>query len=168
MIEKIKELVKGKCIEDIVICGFVDIENGVAEFCNQLYCVFIEVDGRYIKLEAVDQNPRLQVSITDKLDYSDELDEDMFRAYYHANELILCSNSEYGNDIKRISFYIYNEITCECDAIEFEVGNGQVIFFDPSYYYGFNIGGEFQKKVWQNEYADSIAANECNNIVLNF
>lgn len=157
MIKRINELVKGKYIEDIVICGFVDIENGVAEFCNQLYCVFIEVDGRYIKLEADGQNPRLKVSITDKLDYSDELDEDVFRAYYHANELILCTNSECGNYIKRISFYNYNELTCECDAIEFEVSNGQVIFFDPSYYYGINIGGECQKKIWMDEYVDKIA-----------
>lgn len=39
-----------------------------------------------------------------------------------------------------------------CDAVERKLVNGQVIFLDPSYYFGINIGGEGAKTVVENKF----------------
>ena len=55
-----------------------------------------------------------------------------------------------GNDIDNIIFYnLEGQEEIICDAVEMKLVNGQVIFLDPSYYFGINIGGKEQKQLWK-------------------
>lgn len=55
-----------------------------------------------------------------------------------------------GNDIDNITFYnLETQEELVCGAVELRLVNGQVIFLDPSYYFGINIGGREQKQIWE-------------------
>ena len=82
--------------------------------------------------------------------YNFEIDEDMMRAKSSVSEIILSDTMANGNDIDNIIFYnLEDQEELLCDAIEIKLVNGQVIFLDPSYYFGINIGGKEQKQMWK-------------------
>ena len=74
----------------------------------------------------------------------------MIKAKSSVDELILNDTMANGNDIDNIIFYnLEGREELICDAVEIKLVNGQVIFLDPSYYFGINIGGKKQKQMWK-------------------
>lgn len=66
---------------------------------------------------------------------------------------VICIEMANGNDIDNIIFYnLEGQEKMICDAVERKLVNGQVIFLDPSYYFGINIGGEGAKTVVENKF----------------
>lgn len=150
MIEKLIKLVKDKEIEDIFLTGFVDIENGIAQFYHDLRFVYFEIGGRYIEFESIRQFSKLKIGIADTLPFQFEIDEDMIKAKSSVSEIILNDTMAIGNKIDRMVFYnLEEQKKLVCDAIEIELANSQVIFLDPSYYFGINIGGKEQRQMWE-------------------
>ena len=106
--------------------------------------------SKYIKFESINQFSKLQLKIVDFIEYDFEIDEDMIRAKSSVGEIILNDTMANGNDIDTIIFYnleVQEELIC--DAVEIKLVNGQVIFLDPSYYFGINIGEKEQKQIWK-------------------
>lgn len=150
MIESLKKITKGHNIEDIYLTGFVDVEDGIAQFCHDLRFVYFEINSKYIKFESINQFSKLQLKIVDFIEYDFEIDEDMIRAKSSVGEIILNDTMANGNDIDTIIFYnleVQEELIC--DAVEIKLVNEQVIFLDPSYYFGINIGEKEQKQIWK-------------------
>lgn len=150
MIESLKKITKGHNIEDIYLTGFVDVEDGIAQFCHDLRFVYFEINSKYIKFESINQFSKLQLKIVGFIEYDFEIDEDMIRAKSSVGEIILNDTMANGNDIDTIIFYnleVQEELIC--DAVEIKLVNGQVIFLDPSYYFGINIGEKEQKQIWK-------------------
>ncbi len=148
--ESLRRIIKGKKIEDIYLTGFVDIENGIAQFFYDLRYMYFEINSKYIEFESINQFSKLRIKVVDSVQYSYEMDEDMMRAKTSISEIILNDTMANGNDINNIIFY--NMVKGDeliCDAVEIELVNGQVIFLDPSYYFGINIGGIEQKQIWE-------------------
>lgn len=150
MIEYLKKIIKNHNVENIYLTGFVDIEDGVAQFYHDLRFVYFEINSKYIKFESINQFSKLQLKITDSIEYNFEIDEDMIKAKSSVDELILNDTMANGNDIDNIIFYnLEGREELICDAVEIKLVNGQVIFLDPSYYFGINIGGKKQKQMWK-------------------
>lgn len=150
MIEYLKEIVKNNNIEDIYLTGFVDIEDGIAQFYHDLRFVYFEINSKYIEFESINQLSKLRLKIVDSVKYNFEVDEDMMSAKSSVSEIILRDTMANGNDIDNIIFYnLDKQEDLICDAVEIKLVNGQVIFLDPSYYFGINMGGNEQKQMWK-------------------
>lgn len=150
MIEDLKRTLKDNNIEDIYLTGFVDIEDGIAQFYHDLRFIYFELNSRYIEFESVNQYSKLRIKIVDSVSYNYEIDEDMIRGKSSVSEVILSDTMAKGNSIDNIIFYnLEEQEELICDAIEINLVNGQVIFLDPSYYFGINIGGKEQKQKWK-------------------
>lgn len=150
MIEYLKKITKDHNIEDIYLTGFVDVEDGIAQFYHDLRFVYFEINSKYIEFESINQFSKLKLKIVDSIEHNFEIDEDMIRAKSSVSEIILSDTMAKGNDIDNILFYnLEEQDELICDAIEIELVNGQVIFLDPSYYFGINIGGKEQKQLWK-------------------
>ena len=140
MIEYLKRIVKNNNIEDIYLTGFIDIEDGGAQFYHDLRFVYFEINTKYIEFESINQFSKLKLKVVDSVKYNFEIDEDMMRAKSSVSEIILSDTMANGNDIDNIIFYnLEDQEELLCDAIEIKLVNGQVIFLDPSYYFGINI-----------------------------
>ena len=164
--EYLKRMVKDNNIEDIYLTGFVDIEDGIAQFYQDLRFIYFEINSKYIEFESINQFSKLKLKIVDSIQHNYEIDEDMMRAKSSIGEIILNDTMANGNDIDNIIFYNLEEKDeLICDAVEIELVNGQVIFLDPSYYFGINIGGEEQKQIWKINFKENVTISEtCINI----
>lgn len=164
--EDLKRMIKDKSIEDIYLTGFIDIEKGMAQFYHDLRFIYFEIDSKYLEFESINQFSKLKIKIVDSVQHNYEIDEDMMKAKTSISELILNDTMSNGNDIGRIIFYnLEEEDELICDAVEMKLVNGQVIFLDPSYYFGINIGGEEQKQIWKSNLKEYVNISEmCINI----
>lgn len=151
MIENLKKIIKDKNLEDIFMIGFIDIEEGIAQFYHDLKYLYFEINFKYIEFESTNQFSKLKIRVVDAIEYNFEIDEDMMRAKASISEIILSDTMANGNVIDNIVFYNLEEKKEEmiCDALEIKLVNGQIIFLDPSYYFGINIGGKEQKDIWK-------------------
>ena len=160
-IEYLKEIVKNKNIDDIYLTGFVDIEDGTAQFYPDLRFIYFEINSKYIEFESVNQFSKLKIEIVDSVKYNFEMDEDMMKAKSSVSEIILNDTMANGNNIDSMVFYnLDKQEDLICDAIEIRLGNGQIIFLDPSFYFGINIGGAEQKQIWRNNLQGNVKINE--------
>lgn len=146
------EFLKNNEITDIILVGFADVEKGIYEFYPNLKYLYIEMGTKYVALESVNQYSLLKFCIKDDLCFEYEIDEDMLKAKSSIAELVLDDTMAVGNNIKEIVFYDLNTDELTCAAMELVLGNGQIIFIDPSFYFGINVGGERQKRMWEENY----------------
>lgn len=151
MINKLKKLVKNNDIEDIYLTGFVDIEDGIAQFYPDLRFIYFEINSKFIEFESINQYSKLRIKLEKLVNHKFEIDEDMMKGKSSVSEIILNQDGAIGNCIDIIKFYNLEEKEEEliCDAIEMKLKNEQVIFLDPSFYFGINIGGCEKKKIWK-------------------
>ena len=151
MINKLKKLVKNNDIEDIYLTGFVDIEDGIAQFYPDLRFIYFEINSKFIEFESINQYSKLRIKLEELVNHKFEIDEDMMKGKSSVSEIILNQDGAIGNFIDIIKFYNLEEKEEEliCDAIEMKLKNEQVIFLDPSFYFGINIGGCEKKEIWK-------------------
>lgn len=136
--------------------GFVDIEDGIAQFYHDLRFIYFEINSKYIEFESINQFSKLKIKVVDSVEHNFEIDEDMLKAKSSVSEIILNDTMANGNDIDNIIFYNLEADELICDAIEIELVNGQVIFLDPSYLFGINIGGKEQKQIWKSNLKENV------------
>ena len=161
MIEYLKRILKDSNIEDIYLTGGVDIENGIAEFYHDLRCIYFEINSKYIEFESIDQFSKLRVKVVDSVTNDYEMDEDMTKAKTSISQIILNDTMSEGNYIVNIVFYnLEEQEELICGALEMELANGQVIFLDPSFYFGINVGGKKQKQMWRDNLEDNTKVTE--------
>lgn len=163
MLEELVDIFKSGSIQDIYLLGFVDIEDGVADFCPDMRYYYFEVGEKYIELESINQYSKLSVRIVDSIRYQFEIDEDMLPCKMSVSQIILTDSMSAKNTVK--SFVINgmesndnNQIVC--NSLQLNLDNGQELFIDPSFYYGINIGGAEQRKFWNENLADGTKIDE--------
>ena len=151
--ENLKKLAQNHNIDEIYLTGFMDIEDGEAEFYPDFRCIYFEINSGYIEFESVCNFSKLRLRIVDFVQYKFEVDEDMMPAKSKVGDMILRDSMANGNDINEIIFYNLDESDeLICDAAEIRLVNGQVLFLDPSYYWGINLGGADgleQREIWK-------------------
>lgn len=162
MIEYLIKIAKNNDIEDIYLTGIVDNEDGVANFYHDLRFIYFEINSLFIEFESINQFSKLRIKIVDSVGHNFEIDEDMMKGKSSVSEIILRDTMAKGNDIDYVIFYNLEEYEEElrCDAMEIQLVNEQVIFLDPSYFFGINIGGDEQKQMWKFNLDDNARVNE--------
>lgn len=162
MIDNFKKLVENNDIEDIYLTGFVDIEDGIAEFYPDLRFIYFEINSKFIEFESINQYSKLRIKVVSSVNHNFEIDKDMMKGKASVSEIILTQDGAIGNCIDNIKFYNLEKKEEEliCDAVEITLQNKQVIFMDPSFYFGINIGGYEQKKIWKLNLYNNLKINE--------
>lgn len=121
----------------------------------------MEVDSKYIKFESVDHFSKISIQIVDHVESNFEIDSDMIPAKTSVSNLILNDSMSEGNEIGCITFYnLEPQENWISDAVKLEFINGQIIFLDPSYYFGINIGGKEQEQIWKDNLEESVCIKE--------
>ncbi|MGG4451215.1 hypothetical protein [Brevibacillus porteri] len=163
MLEELVDIFKSGSIQDIYLLGFVDIEDGVADFCPDMRYYYFEVGEKYIEFESINQYSKLSVRIVDSIRYQFEIDEDMLPCKISVSQIILTDSMSAKNTVK--SFVINgmesndnNQIVC--NSLQLNLDNGQELFIDPSFYYGINIGGAEQREFWIENLPDGTKPDE--------
>lgn len=153
---------KNNDIEDIYLTGFVDIEDGIAQFYPDLRFVYFQINSKFIEFESINQYSKLRIRLENSVKHKFEIDEDMMKGKSSASQIILNQDGVIGNCIDTINFYNLEEEEEEliCDAIEMKLKNKQVIFLDPSFYFGINIGGCEKKEIWKLNLYNNTKINE--------
>ncbi|MGZ7442374.1 hypothetical protein [Paenibacillus sp. TH7-28] len=163
MLEKLINVFKGNSIQDIYLLGFVDIEDGRADFCPDMRYYYFEVGEKYIEFESIDQYSKLSVKIVDSIRYQFEIDEDMFPCKTSVSQIILTDSMSVKNTVKSIvinGLDLKDKEQIICDSLQLNLNNGQELFFDPSFYFGINIGGAEQRKFWIENLAENTKPDE--------
>ncbi|ASA20282.1 hypothetical protein [Paenibacillus donghaensis] len=163
MLEELVDLFKSDSIQDIYLLGFVDIEDGVGDFCPDMRYYYFEVGEQYIEFESINQYSRLSVKIVDSIRYQFEIDEDMLPCKTSVSQIILIDSMSAKNTVKSIvinGIDFKNKEQIICHNLQLNLENGQELFIDPSFYYGLNIGGAEQRKFWIENLADGIKPDE--------
>lgn len=153
LLSKIKNIVNKCTIDGIYVKGFIDIENNIGEFYSDMNYLYFEVGKNLlIEFKVIKQYSKLKVSLVNEITYEYEIDEGMIYAKTSLGKIIL-ADTLMINDIDIIKFYNIESADIEfiiCDAVEFQLGTGQIIFIDPLFYDGIGIGEISQKEVWVN------------------
>ncbi len=158
MLEKLTVLFKNEAIQDIYILGFVDIEEGKADFSPDMRCFYFEFGDQYIE-----QYSKLSVRIVDSVQYKFDIDEDMFPCTTSVNQLILMDSMSAKNNV---SSFVIHGLECNaadhivCHSLQLNLENGQELFIDPSFYYGINIRGVEQRRFWEENLIHPITIEE--------
>lgn len=151
MVEQLKDFIKDKELIDIILVGFVDINDGETQFYPDLRFMYFEFPSGLIEFESVEQYSKLKLRIQKSIRYNFEIDEDMVKGKSSIGDIVLEDSMDSRNIIKDLVFYNL-EYKCSeliCDALEIILINEQTIFLDPSYFFGINIGGIRQKERWE-------------------
>lgn len=158
MKDKLRKLVSTNPLEDIYLSGFVDIEDGTAEFYPDMRYLYFLLGDEFIEFQSFEQSSKMKIMLTDSVMHKFEIDEDMMPAKASVNETILVDTLA-DNRIKEL--FLYNSTTiCEneiiCDAVQVNLVSGQQIFLDPTFYYGIGVGGIAQKEWWKNNLSNEL------------
>jgi len=88
MINKLKRLILENCLDDIYLTGFVDIEDGIAEFYSEKRFLYFKFGDQFIEFESIDQFSRLRISIVNSVRHEFEIDEDMLPGKTRISEVV--------------------------------------------------------------------------------
>lgn len=163
MLENLVDIFKSDSIQDIYLLGFVDIEDGVADFRPDMRYYYFEVGDQYIEFQSINQYSRLSVKVVDSIRYQFEIDEDMLPCKTSVSQIILLDSMSAKNTVKSIvinGIELKNKEQIICHNLQLNLDNGQELFIDPSFYFGINIGGAEQRKFWIENLKDGVKPDE--------
>lgn len=163
MLEELTNIFKSGSIQDIYLLGFVDIEDGEADFCPDMRYYYFEIGEKYIAFESINQYSKLSIRLVDSIQFQFEIDKDMLPCKMSVNGIVLTDSMSAKNTVKSFIIngmeYIDNQLIV-CNSFQLNLYNGQELFIDPSFYYGINIGGGEQRKFWIENLADGTEPDE--------
>lgn len=143
-------IIKNNQLTDFFQVGLILSNENEIELITNNYIFFLEFNERYIKIEY--REGRVCVSNTDNIVYENIPDIEGLPSYKNSIIKFIVTDDDVCNQVERI--VTFNEQDCLegilCDSLLLEMNNNQIIFFDPSYHWGINIGGYLQLKNWYN------------------
>lgn len=152
MLQNMIRMIKGKNIEDINLSGFINLEeNEVYEFTPMLTFVYVKFGEEYLEFASIEQYSRLRITIVPSIRYDFELVEDFYPAVSSISDVVLINPTSLTNMVSSIKIFNMEEKENEiiCDSLLITLNNEQVLFFDPTFLSGINIGGMEQYEFWR-------------------
>ena len=143
---------RGLCdgrLEDFLLQGFTDEEKGGLRFYPMLGALFLKVDGRLIRMQSTEQYSVVELSEVEAVAPTFEVDPGTRFCISSADQLLLLDPMA-DNRIECVEVYgrrNAGEVE-QMDAIGLRLYSGQYLFFDPSFLFGMNVGGERQRECW--------------------
>lgn len=142
MIEVVKRLLH-QSMDDIILCGIVDLKEKPADFVPLMDRVYLIADGSLFELQRDDI--RLTVRNAASVHMRNDLEDGHLPCSSSIGKYVF-TDPWADNYIVRV--VIYGSEGDSCEAIEIVLRSGQTLFFDPSFIDGINFGGIDQKAVW--------------------
>ncbi len=133
-------------LDDILVGGFVDTSEEPVRFWPLFRYIFIRSETNLVGLTSVQGAARARIELLNSMSFAATLDDDMRPAFSSLGELIL-RDADGSNLITGIQVWDGSE--ADCSAVRLDLENGQSIFFDPSYHFGFRVGGAEQEAIWR-------------------
>lgn len=141
-------------LEDIISVGFCDeTENGF-EYIMNMDILYLSFEHFLVKMEAIKNYSRLALSCEKKIKQDYIIDEDMKYAFSKLHNVIFKQGEMVDVFIEKMFFFNLshqNTNVVTCDALKVYLSSGQVLFFDPAYYFGINIGDETSVSIWEEQ-----------------
>lgn len=157
MLDGFELLLKNNEIEDVYLIGALDVENNRGEFIPLSSQIYLSCGSRYIKLTQVHSGEHIQISLCDDFDY-EGIFEDTIPSSIRVSHLVFTDSFQLHRVKKIIFFNLTTEASfLQCNALQIEFTDGQVLFFDPLHYDGLTVGGMTQREYWENEYNEILA-----------
>ncbi len=141
-------------LEDIISTGFYDtLEEGI-EYIADMNILYLEFKYFLIRLESIENFSRLSIKREEKIRQEFIDDEDMKFAFARLHNIVFRMGEMDTVRIEKICLYNLNTNDSEiiCDAMKICLSSGQVLFFDPTYYFGINIGDETLIPIWEDQH----------------
>lgn len=135
---------------DIYQIGVANLNNDEVELIENLHVIFLQFETTYLKFEAIEQNSKLEITKVEEIDFGYIPIEEELPPYKYSISNLVFIDEDFFNILKSITIYgdiSHYENKIICDSILLTLGN-QLIFFDPSYHWGINIGNELQLEEW--------------------
>lgn len=146
----IVDTIKNNQLTDFFQVGLVLFDDNEIELIKNNYIFFLEFNEKYIKIES--KEGKIFIKNVDNVIYENTPDVEGLPSYKNSIIKFIVTDDDICNKVERI--ITFNEKNflegVFCDALLLEMNNNQVIFFDPSYHWGINIGGYLQLTNWYN------------------
>lgn len=145
----VKSKLAGAGLTDVLLVGFLDEEEAPVRFRPILQKVYLAVGSAFLELATIGDTGRMTVTVAPTISRHAELDDDMVPAVTSLREQLL-HDPDGSNIIRLLRLWSpaddHHELSCS--ALGVELCNGQLIFVDPSNYFGIRIGGGDLMKSW--------------------
>ncbi|MGE5787670.1 MAG: hypothetical protein ACM3ZE_23960 [Myxococcales bacterium] len=137
-------------IGDILVPGYVEPDVTLAVFHADYNFVYLELGGTFLELATIETTGTMRLSLSAELAHPLDLDDGMAPAFASLREQCL-DDTESGNCIEEVVVWGATEQGGDavCSALQFKLHNGQLLFIDPTYHFGIRIGGQTQRKIWE-------------------
>jgi len=137
----------GQLIKDIVLRGVVDTDDEPVVFLPKYDRVYLVLENFTIEMADDDSEGkvRIRASIVNEVCAVVNLDEGQLPCQCSIGSIAF-ANPLAENRIKRV--VAYNPDGNAYRAIEIVLTSDQILFFDPMFFNGINLGGVEQKAVW--------------------
>jgi hypothetical protein len=157
MIELETELRRTR-INDIQIAGFVD-QTEALSFQPMLQFIYLSFGSHLLELRTVGTTGTMCLSFAEGIRHGFDIEDGMQPATMSLNELVLL-DPEGSNELVELRFWSPIEVGEElrCSAMRLDLNNGQKIFVDPTYHFGFRLGGLEQERIWRENWPNALGA----------
>jgi hypothetical protein len=146
---ELEAAVQNAQLADIVLVGFVDHSEQLAQFRALLDAVYVELQGIFLEIATIRDTGRARIDIVTEPRIRAELDDDMTPAISSVRQQVL-RDPNARNVLRALRLWGVAETDAElsCAALSFELENGQSVFLDPFNPFGIRIGGNEQNATW--------------------
>lgn len=146
------ETLPGHGLDDIRVIGWSHLEDGVLCFRPWLWSLYLDVGGRHIELTVHEQGEWLGVEAVSSPRIEAEAEADDTLTLSSVAELLFRDHLSTNTIVEVIAFDPFEPIRAgqaRCGGLGLELGNGQYLFFDPTYVFGIKVGGKEQEQAWR-------------------
>lgn len=152
--EKLLKKIIGTQFEDVISIGFNDEENGIIQYVIDMHKVYLDFENIRLSFECINNYSKLLIKGEGEIQFDYTIDEDMKYGFSKLHNVIFSQGEAVDVFLEKIYLYNVKKSFTEyivCDAIKILLSTGQILFFDPSYYFGINIGDEKIEKIWKQQ-----------------
>lgn len=154
-------------LEDIISVGYYDESENGLEYIINMDILYLSFEHFFVKLEAVENYSRLSLCYEEEIQQNYVKDEDMKYAYSKLHNIIFRQGELVSVFIERLVLFnpSYQNNNVVCDALKINLSSGQILFFDPAYYFGINIGDERLVAIWEEQNKSyNVKIVDCENV----
>ena len=152
LIAKLTNLLKTTEFTDIYFVGYVDGEENPTSFHPALEILFFEFEDCFLRLQSVEQYSRIDLKLTADIDFDFpfDMEEEDIPASVSMGDSLLDGTTMTTHKVVKVRLFglTDDQGAIKCDALEFTLSTGQVLFVDPTYEFGFKLGSAAQEQVW--------------------
>jgi hypothetical protein len=150
---KIIDVLNRSTLDDIVIMGYIENDNGVKNFTPVTDCVFLKLGKHIVRCKSIGQHDKLAISLVPEVSWAAdfEIDEDdelctcsvlrMFTRYETRDSYVIRLRAFFDEEcdlslgiVKSLELWLSDKAGC--------------IFLDPTHILGIKIGSADQRNEW--------------------